>query len=216
MKNKFFSLLGFAAVIAVLSTSLAQKPKLVSGSYESISKIKNWHVSMDFGSPEIHKKGSYDKFIDDRVSALNEKEEDFGTEWLVDWNKNIDRKYTTKFCLLMNKYLAKAKGGKVTVSKKEEETQGKIIIRPYWIWLGYSNAMMTNGSKVSSKIYFLDNDGNELLVVDMVESPGNAPFTSPPPMGFAFNPEGEYARLSESFAKCGKDLAGFLSKKAFN
>lgn len=214
MKN-LLSLFSLALVIVLTSVSFGQKPKLVSGDFASIKGISTWSVSVEVNNPEIHKEDEYAKFLQDRVDKLNLEEDEAGDEWLEKWEGNFHKKYASKFCLLMNKYLKKAKSKTVTVKKNDDTAEGKIIIKPYWIYLGYANPIKVQASKVSSRIHFLDAEGNELLVVDMVESPGMVAFAAPA-YSFSFNPDAEFARLNESFAKCGKDLAGFLAKKVYS
>jgi hypothetical protein len=206
--NKNIKLLSLFLLIAVIG--FAQKPKVLSGSAPALKNIKTWNVSIEFEGAEVHKKPPYQEFINERVAEMNAQEDETGDEWKEDWNKAFERSYNNKFCLLMNKYLSKSG---VTCDKNKDDAQGSIVIKTYWIYLGYANPMRIQASKVSSKVYFLDASGKELFVVDMVESPGNAMFTGP--SKFGFNPEGEFARLAESYAKCGKDLAGYLSKKAY-
>ncbi len=219
MKKTILRALTLVTLLAVTTVASAQKPKVLSGSPENLSSIRSWEVEIEFNEPMIHKKGEYSKFLEERIKEMNEVEEEAGDNWKADWDKNISKKYETKFVFLMNKYLAKTKSGKIDVKKSNDEADGKIIVKTYWIYLGYVNPMMAQPSKVSSKIYFLDSDGKELLVVDMVESPGQPNGFSNPgyatTAGFGFNPEGEFLRMTESFAKCGKDLAGYLAKKAY-
>lgn len=214
MKN-LLSLLSLSLVIVLTSISYGQKPKLVSGDYSAIKGITTWSVSVEVNNPTIHKKPEYVQFLQERVEKMNSEEDELGDEWQKKWEGNFHKKYLNKYCLLMNKYLKKAKSATVTVKKNDETAQGKIVIKPYWIYLGYANPFKVQPAKVSSKIHFLDSDGNELLVVDMVESPGITPFVAPS-YSFGFDPEGEFSRINESFAKCGKDLGGFLAKKVYS
>jgi len=218
MKKTILRVLTLVTLLSVVTSVSAQKPKILSGSLANISSIESWDVDIEFNDPMIHKKGDYSKFLEERIKEMNEEEEEAGDEWKADWDKNISKKYETKFVFLMNKYLVKSKSGKVEAKKENDEADGKIIVKTYWIYLG-NPIMAQQPSKVSSKIYFLDSDGKELLVVDMIESPGHPNRFSNPAYamtaGFSFNTAGEFLRLTESFAKCGKDLGDWLAKKAY-
>ena len=202
-------MLMIAGLIFVSSNVLAQKPKVVSGDMASLKSVTLWDVQIEFNAPEMHKYGTYEEFLTEMVTKFNEDVPGKGDSWLVKWNENINTRYNDKFCTLMNKFLLKVASQKVVVAKDLEGALGKIVIKPYWIYLGYVSPVARQPSKVSSKIHFLDADGKELLVVDMKESPGDI-------YSGAYGEEGTFIRVTESFAKCGKDLAGWLGKKVYN
>ena len=124
MKKLTSKLLPVFALLLIVNVALAQKPKIVSGDPADIAKIKSWDVDVEFNNPKVHKQdGDYAQFLAARVKKMNETEEDAGTEWKEKWDKNINRKYNSKFCLLMNKYLAKSKAGKVVVGRSMDEAE---------------------------------------------------------------------------------------------
>lgn len=210
-------------VISLLTTLAAfgQKPKVLSGDPTSLKSITSWDVDVVVDNPEIHKIGDMKKFMDERVKKYNKdvvEEDNAGDKWKEQWLGNFDNRYNRKFCALLTKYKKKI-GANVSFKHKDENAKGKVIITVEWIYLGYINPFATQPSKVTSVISFQDKSGKELLKVRMVESPGMpGPYTAQQQNQNAFfgdDAVGEMTRITESFAKCGKDLAGWLGKKAY-
>lgn len=183
----------------------AQDPKIISGKPESLKAIKTWNVEFVFRNPDIHKEGKEDAFVAKKTKEFNEKEKGKGDRWAKNWEENKQELYKPKFELLMNKYL---KESGVKVGAEAEGAKHTIIVETTWMYLGYNVGVSSQPSKITSTISFVsDADKTKpLFQVQMIESPGNV-VTS--------NPYSEFDRLIESYAKCGKDLAGYLSKKAY-
>lgn len=202
----------FTAALFLTLFTYAQKPKVVSGDFSNISSIKKWKTTLEFGEPEIHKWGTYEEFIKKMMAKKDEKEEGLGEVWLSDWNSAIENDYLPKFCLLANKYLKDNKVRFIQEGDKDEnDFEGTIVIRPYWVYLGsYNPVSGVSPSKVSSKIHFYDKNDKEILVINMIESPGGGFSTAN-----SYGSDGAMTRMIESFAKCGKDMAGFFAKKVY-
>lgn len=215
MKKLLVIALAMCAVAAY-----AQKPKVLSGDWDAIKNIKVWDVDVvPADGLMIHKEGNHNEFLDARAEEYNENRKGAGDEYVETWHKNFNDRYGYKFCELMNKYQEKFGTG-VKMKPELEEFDGKVVIQPTWIYLGYVNPMMAQPSKVTTEISFQDADGNELCRILMEESPGSVNAFSgnmaSQNMGFGgADVEGEFARITESFAKCGKDLSGYLGKKVY-
>ena len=200
-------------------SAVAQKPKVLKGDFNAIKHIKTWDVDVILSDDiEIHKKGTQKEFLEARRIEGNRSSKNGGEQFVETWINNFNDRYSWKFCELMNKYQGKFETG-VTVMPEAEEFEGKILIEPTWIYLGYVNPMARQPSKVTTEISFQDKDGNELVRIRMEKSPGDATFTAgvgSQNMGFGGpDTQGEFVRITESFAKCGKDLSGYLGKKVY-
>jgi hypothetical protein len=211
-------LLVIALALCSLS-ALAQKPKVLKGDFDAIKSMKTWDVDVILSDDiDIHKKGTHKEFLEARRTEYNKSSKDGGEQYVETWTNNFNDRYSWKFCELMNKYQEKFETG-VTMQPEAETFEGKIVIEPTWIYLGYINPMTRQPSKVTTEISFQDKDGNELCRIRMEESPGDATFTAgvgSQNMGFGgADVQGEFVRLAESFAKCGKDLSGYLGKKVY-
>jgi len=214
MKNLLLIVVSLCSII-----SIAQKPKVLSGDWNAIKSIKSWDVDVILSDDiEIHKTGTHKEFLAERRAEYNNVSKNGGDEFVATWTSNFNDRYSWKFCALMNKYQEKFRSG-VTMKPEADKFEGKVIIKPIWIYLGYINPMMRQPSKVTTEISFQDKEGRELVRIRMEESPGDAIFTvgaGSQNMGFGgADVQGEFARLTESFAKCGKDLSGYLGKKVY-
>ena len=202
--KKFTALAAF--FIFTFSISHAQHPKVLSGKPESLKAIKTWKVEFVYNNPEVQKEGKESDLIARKIKEWNEKEAGKGDKWAKDWEENKNLVYKPKFELLMNKYLEKS-GVKVGPNANDK-TGHTIIVETTWIYLGYNVGVMKQPAKINTIISFVSDAARDkpLLKVEMIESPGDVYFA---------NPFSEFDRLTESYAKCGKDLAGYLSKSAY-
>ena len=210
----------FVVLFVTASFTFAQKPEVLSGDPTALKSIKSWDVDVIVKNPEIKKNGTMEEFMAARVTKYNarEEEENMGDTWKKQWLGNFDGKYNKKFCALLTKNQDKI-GADVTFSDKDEKAAGKVIIEVEWMWLGYVNPFKAEEAKVTTVISFQDKNGKELLKIRMSESPGMpGAFTAQQQQQnawFGDDAMGEMTRVTESFAKCGKDLAGWLGKKAY-
>ena len=177
----------------------AQRIVLKSGDLSFLKGQKEIKIQYDYSDLKVGKKAE-SEYISDKVEAKNKKEPGTGDKFKESWLNDRPSRYEPKFEELFNKYMGEQgiKGGKDLTSAKITMIVHTTCIEP-----GYNIGISRQNAYTDFVITFKD-DSKELSVLSIDNSPGGT-FG-----GYDFD-SGE--RVAESYAKCGKSLAGFLIKK---
>jgi len=178
----------------------AQRIVLKSGSLDFIKGQKEIKIQYDYSDLKVGKK-TESEYVNDKVESKNKKEPGTGDKFKESWIKDRSARYEPKFEELFNKYMGE-KG--ITGSKDAANAKIIMIVHTTCIEPGYNIGISRQNAYTDFVVTFKDADSKELAVITIDNSPGGT-FG-----GYDFD-SGE--RVAESYAKCGKSLAGFLIKK---
>ena len=122
------------------------------------------------------------------------------------WQTAKKERYPEHFAKLMNKVLTKKTG--VTVDPKAEAPKYTIQVKVLMIEPGHNVGVSRRPAVVDFEIKIVETAKVENVIASFtcMGAIGQTAF------GYDFD---QTSRISESFAKCGKDLANYLRKKAF-
>ncbi len=192
--------------IAILFSGMAnaQKVKLVYGKLDFLKGQKVIKVEYDYEKMTVGKM-SETKYIAKKVKGYNEDEAGKGDKWEKAWFNDREDRFQPKFEELINKYLDKAG---VTVSPTSEDAKYVLILKTTFTEPGYNIGISRKSAYINATAIFVEKDNHEKILakIEIAKSPGATAF------GYDFD-TGQ--RISEAYAKCGKSLGGFLTKKAF-
>jgi hypothetical protein len=202
MKTKLFTL----ALLVVLGSTLsaqklipADKSKTYLEFLKGQEKILCKYVYDDMG---VGKKTEAD-YVSEKKKSLNEKEPGRGDKWENMWVEDRENRFEPKFESLFNKVLEK-KG--VIAGSSILDAEYTMTIKTTWTEPGYYVGVSSRPAFISGKIIFTKTGSEEVLAeIEFIKAPGNS-------MGATWD-TGE--RIKESYAKLGKTLAAYLTKKAF-
>jgi hypothetical protein len=199
--KKLFILLGICAFLACNFTR-AQKIVLKSGDLSFLKDQKELKLQYDYSDLKVGKKAESD-YVNEKVESKNKKEPGSGDKFKESWTNDRPTRYEPKFEELFNKYM-----GEKGITGNKESASAKYIMKLHTTVIepGYNIGISRQNAFCDYIVTFYDaaDPSKEIAVISIDNSPGGT-FG-----GYDFD-SGE--RIGESYAKCGKSLAGFLIKK---
>lgn len=194
----------FLGACAFLACNVLQAQKIVlkSGSLDFLKGIKELKLQYDYSNLKVGKKTESD-YVNEKVEAKNKKEPGTGDKFKESWLNDRPTRYEPKFEELFNKYMGE-KG--ITGSKDAANAKYIMVVHTTVIEPGYNIGISRQNAYCDYVVTFKDaaDPSKELAVLTIDNAPGGT-FG-----GYDFD-SGQ--RVGESYAKCGKALAGFLIKK---
>lgn len=198
MKRTLILFLGAALVTTGVS---AQKIKLVSGKLGFLKSEKSVAIEYDYNAMAVGKFKNEQDYINKKQKEYNEKEGGKGDQWALAWKNDRATRFQPKFEELLNEYSkglgpvfgAGAKGTPVVMKVKTTFTEP-----------GYNIAISRAPAMINMEVTFSHN-GADVAKITLAGSPGNT-FG-----GYDFDTG---VRISEAYAKAGKELGKFITKAA--
>lgn len=202
MKN--FKLLT-AMVVAVFAFTAvsAQKIKVQSGDPGKVAGEKVFNVEYDYEGQAVGKFKTQDEYIAEKVPAYNEKEPGRGDTWKESWYNDQKEKFPAKFEELMNDRLAKS--GR-SIGQNNSDAKYTMVLKTTFTEPGF-NIGITRRPAMINVVLTIVETANRDNVIAVISSDGN------PGQDFGGYDFDTGYRISEAYAKCGKELANFLLKK---
>ena len=188
-----------------LSTTIkAQRIELKSGNLDFLKGQKDINVEYVYDDMTVGKLKEED-YVNKKVADYNEKEAGKGDKWAVKWEEDRETRFQLKFEQLLNKYLEKSG---VIVEQNNNETSYTLILKTTFTEPGFNIGIMRKPAFIDVEVVFVEteNHDNILATIEIKKSPGADA------MGYDFDTG---TRIQEAYAKCGKELAKYLAKKAF-
>ena len=204
MQKIKINLLLAAVLLLSVSGLHAQKMKLESGSLDFLKGATSVNIEYSYDSLIIGKL-SEPAYIEKKVAEMNKKEAGKGDQWLESWKHDRAARFQPKFEELLNKQFAERKADmKVGADPAAKYT---LVLKTTIIEPGWNIGISRRDAEVSASAVFVEtqNRATELAVVTISRAPGRDA------MGYDF--DGGW-RVQEAYAKAGKELGGFICKKA--
>lgn len=200
MKRKITLIAGLFFLFS--SAGFAQKLKLASGNLDFLKGQKNINVLYDYSNMGVGKFDKEEDYVEEKVNDYNKKEAGKGDEWRKNWVGDREARYQPKFEELMNKELEKP-GIQIGNFPDAEYT---LILKTTFTEPGFNVGVARKNAYTDFDVIFVKTNSTEkIAVVSILNSPGRGG------MGYDFDAG---FRIQEAYAKAGKELAQFLSKKA--
>jgi hypothetical protein len=204
MKKLTNKLLLAAALLLGVASASAQSVKLESGALDFLKGETALNLEYNYDGLTVGKLAEQ-AYVDEKVAAANAKEAGKGDAWLVSWKADRERRYQPKFEELFNKqFFDKQIDFHVGQAPKAKFT---MVLKTTNLEPGFNVAVMRRPAAVSTEATFYEtaDRSKPLAVVTVSKAPGQDA------MGYDYD-TGQ--RLSEGYAKTGKELGKFLIKKA--
>ena len=199
---KILILLSIAVVLSGMIN--AQKIKLVSGDLSKISSQKEFNLEYDYSSMAVGKYDKEEDYLKRKVNDYNTKKPGRGNKWKKAWINDRENRFQPKFEKLFNKYL---KSNKVVVGDIKE-AKYTIILSTVFTEPGFNVYVARKPAIINVMVSIVEtaNRENVIAVISSKKNTGTA-------LGMTDMDTG--IRITEAYAKCGKELGKYLSKKAF-
>ena len=202
MKKNSVYLLGFVLVLFVTNVS-AQKVKLVSGDLSFLKGQTKLNVEYIYDGMMVGKKTEA-QYIKEKMEKYNKDEAGKGDKWLESWKNDRTKRFEPKFEELLNKNL---EGVNVNVSSSNKDAKYTLILKTIFTDPGYNVGVSRKPSYINVIVTFVETGKTtDLVKITMDKAPGQD--------WGGFDYDAGY-RIQESYAKSGKTLGQFLTKKAF-
>lgn len=190
-------------LVSLTNTADAQKVNLYEGNLNFLKGQTMLNVKYDYSNMSV---GDFEKeqdYLDEKIKEKNKEEAGSGDVWAKKWVADRKERFQPKFEELMNDHLGK-KGVSLDSLGNAKYT---IILKTTHTEPGYNVGVWRRPAAINVDIWFVEaaNEANVLAKIKMEKVPGQDAW------GFDFDTG---YRLQESYAKCGKSLAGYLLKKA--
>ncbi len=182
-------------------TISAQKIKIISGNPKLFKQVKSYHLTFDYTDLKVGKYGDEQDYIEYMKDDAEKRKKGSSENWLKKWNDDRLNFYQPKFIDLFNKSLS-LRNVKVDINltnQKHELNLNSIFIEP-----GFNKNAKRSPALIDVIVTISEiNNSNNQLVISMTGVPGKEIMGSYYP---------DYRRIAEAYAKCGKELAKYMSK----
>ena len=178
----------------------AQSMDVKSGKLDFLKGQKTINIVYAYDNMKVAK-GTEQEYIDKKVADHNKKEAGKGEEWKKNWLTAREQRYQPKFEELFNKRLedVSVKAGNFPTAPYT------LILKTVFTEPGFNVGVMRMPAYTNMEAVFVKTGTTtEEAVITMTKAPGADA------MGYDFDAG---ARISESYAKAGKSLGAFLTKK---
>ena len=205
MKKLKLNLLLAGALFFGAMSALAQNIKVESGALEVLKGETVLNLEYVYDGLTVGKLAEQ-AYVDEKVAEYNKKEAGKGDTWLASWKSDRERRFQPKFEELLNKQFAQAK---IEMNAgAHPEAKFTLVLKTTNLEPGFNVAVMRRPAMISTEVTIYDTKDRSkaLAEITILKAPGQDA------MGYDFDTGW---RLSEGYAKTGKELGKLLIKKAF-
>ena len=180
----------------------AQKVKVESGDLTTLKGQTEFNLEFVYNGMTVGKYKTEEEYITKKKEEANKKEAGKGDKWEAGWKGDREARFEPKFIEIFNKTCKD-----VTVAKAKTSAKYTFVVKTIFTEPGFNIGLMKQPAYINVEITIVETGGKtEVAKITMTNVPGADA------MGFDFDAG---SRLSEAYAKCGKELAKLLMKKAF-
>lgn len=193
----------FIAVLFCTTLMFSQKVKVTQGDFKNLKGISAYNLEFDYSNLSIPKYKSEEEFLEDKMSKRDEKDPESGENFRESWFADRENRYEPKFIESFNK---RFDDGEVKVGK-DIGADYTMKIHTTMMYAGYNVGVVRKNSKieVTVSVYKTNEPNNILFSGNYTKVEGQGA------MGYDFD---SGYRISEAYAKLGKEVAANIRKKA--
>lgn len=201
--KKFSTVVKVLFILMLVSpyTLSAQKMKVITGNFDFLKGQQELNVIFDYAPMTFYnEKMSESDYLEKRNKDISSNKGTAEAEnWKNDWDYSKSTAFPNKFFASMNKNCD-------IVTGKKESAPYTLIVQTTWIYPGWFAGVMKQHAKVSTLLRFIEtaNPSHVLLEINSEKAPGDFDFVGIPNTN---------DRIAEGYAKTGKSLAKFITKK---
>jgi hypothetical protein len=184
--------------IGLVNLGFSQKIIKVQGDLAFLKSEKEINIEYDYSKMGVGKFKTEEEYVNSKVKEYNEKEAGKGDKWKESWETSRQRVYQPKFEELFNKNAG------ISGSQNNGNAKYTLIVKTVFTEPGFNVGVASKPAAVSFEYIFVETDSkNVVATYTQVNVPGAQA------MGYDFDTS---TRISESYAKAGKMLGGFIAK----
>ena len=179
-----------------------QEIRILSGNPEYYKKAGTFHILFDYSDLIIGgyaDEKAFIKYMREDAELRKKNANKWEEKWFSD-RKNV---FEPKFLELFNKYA----GSKIKLSQEDKGHNFLLVLHTQFIEIGFIRNFQKSPTYINAMAIISDKNGTkEPLVISMKYVIGSEVMDS-------FSED--YRRIEEAYAKCGKELARYMSKKIY-
>jgi hypothetical protein len=177
------------------------KIELISGNPKLFEEAKNYYILFDYSGLQVEEYGDEQAYIDYMKDDADKRKKGSSDSWLNKWYGDRNAVYQPKFIEILNKYL----GYKVVKGDSVLNGQEYVLkLHTKYIDIGFNKNFQRSPAYLNVIVTISEiKDLNKQLVISMTDIPGDEVMGSYSP---------DFRRIEEAYAKCGKELAQYMSK----
>ena len=187
-----------AIVLAAVTVSgYAQKLKLVEGDLAPLKGQTSINVEFSYDGLTIGKNKTEEEYVTKKKTEYNQKEAGKGDKWAIDWVEDRPNRYQPKFReLLVDRWKVKV----------EEGATYTIIFKTKRIEPGFNIGITRQNAYIDGEAWIVETANKDKVIakISIMNSPGGTAF------GYDFDTG---VRISEAYAKAGKEIGYMIDKK---
>lgn len=191
----------FILFVGISSLTFAQKIVNKEGNLNFLKSIKELNIKYDYSNMGVGKFDKEEDYVSSKVEEYNEKEAGKGDKWKESWEGSRERVYQPKFEELFTKNISKSG---IEAGANMASAKYTLIVKTVFTEPGFNVGVVKKPAAVSFEYIFVETE-TEKVVAKYAQA--NVPGAQA--MGYDFDTS---TRISESYAKAGKMLGGFLMK----
>lgn len=163
-------------------------------------------VKFDYSDMAVGSYANEEDYIEEKVEEKNEDEPGSGDEWLKKWKGNRETKFEPEFLKMVNDYIKDEKG--LNVDKDNDDAKYLMIVETTFTEPGFNVGVARKDAEIDLEIRFVEksNPNDIITKLNLQDVPGRSS------MGYDF---ATAARLTEAYAKAGKELGKYIASKEF-
>jgi len=198
-------ILSILAICLFSSQLSAQKIKIVTGDLSSFVGLTEINVEYNYDDMGVGKFKTEEAYIEKKKNEYNEDEPGKGDRWEEEWHADKENTYQMKFEQLFNLVmLSEETGMEVGFFPSSDYT---LIVKTTFLEPGFNIGISRKDASINVELMLVKSEEPETIItqINMDKVPGRGA------MGGDFDTE---YRIGEAYAKCGKELAQYIYKKA--
>lgn len=194
-----------AVLVSCLSMVNAQKIVVKTGNFDALKNEKFFNIKYDYSNMGVGKFEKEEDYLKKKVDDYNKDEPGKGDEWKKKWIGDRTGRFDLKFEELLNKYLNDAG---VFVGKENSDAKYTVILHTYFTEPGFNIYITKKPAIIHVKFFIVESANPDNVLVEII-SKNNQGRT------YGMNDMDTGIRLSEAYAKCGKELGKYLTKNVW-
>jgi len=181
----------------------AQKFKLEEGAFKGLRKEKEILLEFRYDSLMVKKKLTEKEYIDEKRAAYNEKEAGRGDRWAKEWFEDRQKRFEPEFEKMFNN------NEMFHASVKHDTARFKLVIHTVMIDPGYYQQVVRQPAfiDVYATLYDKRKPGKTIAKLHVWDVTG---------VSFGGADFDTGIRITEAYAKLGKELGEWIVKKGLN
>ena len=194
----------YVVLLFSISSISAQEIEIISGNPKLFKEAKDYYLTFDYNDLKVGEYGDEEAYIVYMKDDAERRKKGSSESWLKKWNDDRVIYYQPKFVELFIKHI---RNKKVKLDEHFSGQKYELNLHTLFIEPGFNKNAKRSPALIDVIVTISEiNNPDKQLVISVTASPGNEIMGSYYP---------DCRRIAEAYAKCGKELAKYISKVVY-